>query len=119
MRVNSYVRLGLSYLGVKRVWSSPDFSGSCLQGSLHLVVLWVSITWGALLSGPLSPAVSAEFHRCLNLVTLYIRRPSPVYFTRDLASSVSLASLILGSEPLKLCAGIGALILLMFCGGGQ
>lgn len=85
--------------------------------TLHLGVLWVSITRGALLSGSLSPTVSAEFLRSLNLVTLCIGQPSPVTCTRNLASSGSPASMILASEPLKLCAGISVLILLTFCGG--
>lgn len=66
---------------------------------------------------PLSPTVSVEFHGCLNVVTLPIGQLSPVTSTRNLASSVSPASLILASEPLKLHSGISALILLTFYGG--
>ena len=88
--------------------------------TLHAVVLWVPITRGDLVSGSLSPTISAAFHRSLNLLTQYIGQATPVTSTRNLASSVSPASLVLASEPLKLRAGISnALILLTFCGGGK
>lgn len=48
------VRFGLSYLRVKRVWSSPDCGGSCLQR------VFICLCYGCLLLG--EPYCLVPFH---------------------------------------------------------
>lgn len=116
MRVKSYLsevwaELSQGEESVEQPWfQQGDSSSSCAMGVYY--------------SGSLTVWFPFTYRLCW--ISQVSEFGGPIYWAaqsshlhRNLASNVSLASLILASEPLKLCAGISTLILLTFCGGGE